>query len=314
MAKKVINAFNAGEVSPYVYARQDSELYDKACLKMENFLPLEYGGATKRPATKFVHKFENTTSDPIGKTRLYSFVLNAEETYILVFTNLLLSVFKNNELIGTFTSIFTDDVLHKLKFVQSNDILFISSEDHPIQTLRRYDDDQFQFEELTYVYPPVGDDVDDDVTFTATAPLGSATLTTNGNYFRQTDVGSFLILEQKRDLISSSLCETFGSSVGGSTSALNTSFSNYEAEVSGKNFQGKVVLEKSTNGGASFEPEFTLIDTSFLRSLKKKEMVCGYAEILKHAIIKDKKFTYRALLPDYFVNFIKNKRLKFLNS
>jgi len=31
-------------------------------------------------------------------------------------------------------------------------------------------------------------------------------------------------------------------------------------------------------------------DTSFLKSLPKKEIVCGYAEILKHAVIKDKKF------------------------
>ena len=33
-----------------------------------------------------------------------------------------------------------------------------------------------------------------------------------------------------------------------------------------------------------------ICDTSFLKSLKRKEMICGYAEILKHAIIKDSKF------------------------
>ena len=33
-----------------------------------------------------------------------------------------------------------------------------------------------------------------------------------------------------------------------------------------------------------------IIDTLFLDSLPKKEMICGYAEILKHSIIKDKKF------------------------
>ena len=31
-------------------------------------------------------------------------------------------------------------------------------------------------------------------------------------------------------------------------------------------------------------------------------------------MIKDKKFTYRAMLPDYFKNFLKTKRLNFLNS
>ena len=42
--------------------------------------------------------------------------------------------------------------------------------------------------------------------------------------------------------------------------------------------------------GSFSQPKLVLSDTSFLKSLKKKEMVCGYAEILKHAIIKDKNF------------------------
>ena len=42
--------------------------------------------------------------------------------------------------------------------------------------------------------------------------------------------------------------------------------------------------------GAFSQPKLVISDTSFLKSLPKKEMVCGYAEILKHAIINDKKF------------------------
>jgi len=42
--------------------------------------------------------------------------------------------------------------------------------------------------------------------------------------------------------------------------------------------------------GAFSQPRLIISDTSFLTSLPKKEMVCGYAEILKHAVIKDKKF------------------------
>ena len=39
-------------------------------------------------------------------------------------------------------------------------------------------------------------------------------------------------------------------------------------------------------------PEIVLSDTSILNSLSKKDFICGYAEILKHAIIKDKNFFY----------------------
>ncbi len=42
--------------------------------------------------------------------------------------------------------------------------------------------------------------------------------------------------------------------------------------------------------GAFYQPKLVISDISFLRSLKKKEIICGYAEILKHAIICDKKF------------------------
>tara|TARA_B100000963_G_scaffold352505_1_gene365766 strand:- start:8157 stop:9263 length:1107 start_codon:yes stop_codon:yes gene_type:complete len=42
--------------------------------------------------------------------------------------------------------------------------------------------------------------------------------------------------------------------------------------------------------GAFYQPKLVICDTAFLKSLSKKEMVCGYAEILKHALIKDAKF------------------------
>ena len=42
--------------------------------------------------------------------------------------------------------------------------------------------------------------------------------------------------------------------------------------------------------GSFSQPKLVISDTSFLKSLKKKEMICGYAEILKHAVINDKKF------------------------
>ena len=42
--------------------------------------------------------------------------------------------------------------------------------------------------------------------------------------------------------------------------------------------------------GSFYQPKLVISDTSVLKSLSKKDFICGYAEILKHAIIKDKKF------------------------
>ena len=42
--------------------------------------------------------------------------------------------------------------------------------------------------------------------------------------------------------------------------------------------------------GTFYQPDLVISDTKFLKSLPKREIICGYAEILKHAIINDKKF------------------------
>ncbi len=42
--------------------------------------------------------------------------------------------------------------------------------------------------------------------------------------------------------------------------------------------------------GSFYNPKTVIIDTELLKSLPKREIICGYAEILKHAIIHDKVF------------------------
>jgi len=42
--------------------------------------------------------------------------------------------------------------------------------------------------------------------------------------------------------------------------------------------------------GSFYQPEMVLSDIAVLNSLPKKEMICGYAEILKHSLILDKIF------------------------
>ena len=42
--------------------------------------------------------------------------------------------------------------------------------------------------------------------------------------------------------------------------------------------------------GSFYQPSLVISDINFLKSLPKKEMICGYAEILKHSLIKNKIF------------------------
>ena len=42
--------------------------------------------------------------------------------------------------------------------------------------------------------------------------------------------------------------------------------------------------------GSFYQPNLVVVDTQFLKTLPKREIICGYGEILKHSLIKDKKF------------------------
>ena len=68
----------------------------------------------------------------------------------------------------------------------------------------------------------------------------------------------------------------------------STLLSQVDASIGGKtginSKKGKNLI------GTFYQPKIVISETEFLKSLSKREMVCGFAEILKHAFICDKKF------------------------
>ena len=59
--------------------------------------------------------------------------------------------------------------------------------------------------------------------------------------------------------------------------------------------------------GSFYQPKLVFTDTLFLESLPKKEIICGYAEILKHALIKDVNF-FNWLVKNTKYIFLRNKK------
>jgi 3-dehydroquinate synthase len=88
------------------------------------------------------------------------------------------------------------------------------------------------------------------------------------------DISGFTASIFKRGLtfvnIPTTLLSQVDSSIGGKT-GVNTNY--------GKNLIGSF-----------FQPDLVLSDVNFLRTLPKRELICGYGEILKHSLIADKKF------------------------
>ena len=56
--------------------------------------------------------------------------------------------------------------------------------------------------------------------------------------------------------------------------------------------------------GSFYQPKLVISDTDFLNTLPKREIICGYGEILKHSLISNKNFFH-------FLNKNFKKILKF---
>ena len=63
--------------------------------------------------------------------------------------------------------------------------------------------------------------------------------------------------------------------------------------------------------GSFYQPKIVLIDVSLLNSLSKREMVCGYAEILKHSLIlKNNFFKWLKLKSEKILKYRERSLLK----
>ena len=107
MAKtnKVTRSVNAGELSPLMNARSDQNKYNSGCKTMENFFPLIYGGAQRRPGLEYI-----ATQKAIGsKGRTIPFERSVANVYMLTFENQNIRVFKSGDRVMN-TSVTIDGV------------------------------------------------------------------------------------------------------------------------------------------------------------------------------------------------------------
>ena len=58
---RILNSFNAGELSPLLNAREDLAKYQNGCSIMENLIPLPQGGVQKRPGTKYIAEVKTSS-------------------------------------------------------------------------------------------------------------------------------------------------------------------------------------------------------------------------------------------------------------
>lgn len=88
---RLLNSFNAGELSPLLTAREDLSKYQSGCSLMENMIPLPQGGAQKRPGTIYVAESKNNT-----KIRLLPFEYSTTQSYIIELGNQYMRFYTDN--------------------------------------------------------------------------------------------------------------------------------------------------------------------------------------------------------------------------
>lgn len=90
-AKLPLNAFNTGEMSPLLEGRTDVAKYYSGCRTLENFTVLSYGGAQRRPGTKYIANAKSASA----KCRLIPFEHSASTAYVAEMGNLYMRFYKD---------------------------------------------------------------------------------------------------------------------------------------------------------------------------------------------------------------------------
>ena len=259
MAKQVINAFNSGEVAPSTYARYDQTLYNTACLKMENFVPLQTGGADRRPGTKYLSTLSSSTNV------MYPFVFNNSNAYTLIFSNLQLLIYKDNDLKSTLSTEYTTSELYDLKLTQSADVVFIAHPNHAVKKLSRLSDTSFEIGDLEFKYPPTID-LNPDTTFSlANASIKSftitnvsrssstVTITCTGHTFAVDDMVNLINLSGSADILS----------LNGTYKITNISGNNFDFEHDGSGTIASTTISDASSTARlyrTFIPQGTTVE------------------------------------------------------
>jgi len=189
-------AFTGGEISPDVASRVDIDKYQLALLQAENVIIRPYGAAVKRPGLIYC----GATKKAAKKSILWPFKFSVSINYLLEFGDQYVRVWRE----GTYLNVelstpFTEADLSSLRFVQSVDVLYITSGKYPVQVISRISESNWSIAAMTFAQPPMGDlNPNSNLTITPSAVTGSSiTLTASAALFTNPKVGSWMEISQR---------------------------------------------------------------------------------------------------------------------
>ncbi len=133
--------FTAGELSPLLSSRIDSNAYKNGVKKLRNFRVLSQGGIRRRGGLRYLQEL----SDIPYQTEPY--VYDEDEAYIVLFSNARVDIVDITDPTNIADSItgcpWTTAMIGQLRVAQSGDTMIVVHPDMPMQTLKRTAVDTF---------------------------------------------------------------------------------------------------------------------------------------------------------------------------
>ncbi len=181
--------FSVGELDPLIRARTDLAQYKNALEEATNVIIQPQGGFKRRDGMKFIYDFGSSFTD----FKVIPFEFSVDDSYLLVFVNQRIYVFKSgvlqtningsgNDYI-TATDI-TTAMLDEINYTQAVDTLILCHEDLQTKRLVRNSDTSWTLENLPITnlpqYAYAFDTHMPDFTITPSATTGNITITASG--------------------------------------------------------------------------------------------------------------------------------------
>ena len=181
--RQIKTTFTSGEVSRRLLGRGDLKAYENGALALRNLFIHPTGGITRRSGLAYI----DTVA---GNGRLIDFEFNAQQTYLLVLTDLQMDVYQGDTKIATLTTPWSEGQIKFVSWTQSADTLLLTHPDIAPQKLTRSGGGtwaiapwEFYSDDGGVNYQPYFKFAPSDVSVTPSGTTGAITLTASAAVF-----------------------------------------------------------------------------------------------------------------------------------
>src|SRR6185369_6671502 len=211
-ATPMLTQFNAGELSPLMAGRVDTEFYAKGCRTLRNFIPMPQGPAKRRGGTRFLGNSHPAGPGPNNwPSLLIPFVRSQTESYVLELSGPIIRFWYGGALVEsmpgvpfyvvapyTYADLFNDDGTPAVQYVQSADVMYLTHPRFPQQKLSHFSSTNWTLTPPTFADGPwLAENANLQNTMTVSALTGAITISAQlGGTFDPNCVGQLVRIYQ----------------------------------------------------------------------------------------------------------------------